>query len=122
MPYLAHRSLVKPFEPSSRAAALRRPEDADAGGAQIVGDAGHQRRLRPDHNQVDRLVAAEIDDCRMVGDIERHAFGVLGNAGIARGGIEPGQQRRRRQFPGQRMLAAARADEEDVHTHAFPTA
>ncbi len=53
------RSLVKPFEPSSWAAALRRPEIADAGLAERVAEAGNERRFGADDDQLDALVAAE---------------------------------------------------------------
>ena len=61
MPLARHRSLVKPLEPSSRAAARRRPERLDAGGFEIVDDAGAQRRFRPDHDEIDRVGAAKLD-------------------------------------------------------------
>ena len=102
---------LRAFELAPR---LRRAEDPDAGGSQIVGEPGDQRRLRPDDDEVDRFAPAEGDDRRMVGWIERHAFGDAADAGIARRGVELGQQRRGRQLPGQRMLAAARADEKDT--------
>ena len=54
MPNSAHRSLVKAFEPSSRAAALRRAEGLDAGRREVVDEAGDERRLRSDHDEVDR--------------------------------------------------------------------
>src|SRR5690606_20460432 len=47
--------------------------------------------------------------------IERDAFGVLRDAGIAGRGVKPAQQRRGRNLPRQRMLAPARADQEYVH-------
>ena len=51
----------------------------------------------------------------MIGRIERRQFGVFGDAGIARGGGEPGQKRRLGELPRQRVFAPARADEKDVH-------
>ena len=79
-----HRSLVKPFEPSSRAADFVGPNVLNARRLEIVDDAGDQRRLRPDHDEVDLVRLAERDHRRMVGDVERDAFGLPRDAGIAR--------------------------------------
>ena len=54
MPASAQRSLVKPFEPSSCAASRLGPKTAMPAAREIVDEAGDQRRLRPDHDQVDR--------------------------------------------------------------------
>ena len=53
MPNSRQRSLVKPFEPSSWAAAARGPEGRDAGPGQIIDQPCHQRRLGADHDEVD---------------------------------------------------------------------
>src|SRR5262245_52511938 len=52
----------------------------------------------------------------MVGDIERNERRLLGDAGIAGRAVEPLDERARCDLPGKRMLASARAEEEDVHT------
>ena len=78
---------MKPLEPSSRAA-FARAERLDAGGFQIVDDAGAQRHLGPDHDEVDLARLAERDHRRVVGEIERHAFGLARDAGIAGRAIE----------------------------------
>ena len=111
----AQRSLVKPFDPSSWAAALDGPKTLMPAALQIVGDPGDERRLRPDHDEVDRSFPAEGGDGGVVGDIERDQFGFLGDAGIARRGVELGQHRRGGELPGQRMLAAAGPDEKNIH-------
>ena len=46
---------------------LGRAEHLDPGGGQIVGEAGHQRRLGAHHHEADVVVAAEADDGGMVG-------------------------------------------------------
>jgi len=51
----------------------------------------------------------------VVRGVERHAFGLLGDAGIAGRNEQFREQRRRRQLPGQRMLATAGADKKDIH-------
>jgi hypothetical protein len=51
----------------------------------------------------------------MVGQVERHALGLLRNAGIARGAIESLDQRTIRDFPGQSVLSPTGTQEENVH-------
>ena len=51
----------------------------------------------------------------MVGDVERDAFGLLRDAGVARRADEPVDQRAGGELPGQRVLASAGAEEENVH-------
>ena len=51
----------------------------------------------------------------MVGEIERDAFGLLRDAGIARRAIELVGERARGDLPGQRVLAPAGTEDEDVH-------
>ena len=55
MPASAQRSLVKPFEPSRRAASRDGPKTRNAGRGKIVDEPGDQRRLRPDDDEVDRI-------------------------------------------------------------------
>ncbi len=95
---------------------LRGTERLDPGGFQIVDDAGAKRRFRSHHDEADALVLAEGDHRRMIGRIERHAFGLLRDPGIARRAIEAVHQRARRHFPGQRMLASAGSEQKDVHS------
>ena len=106
---------MKPLEPSSWAAALRRAERLDAGGGERVDEAGDQRRLRPDHDEVDGVGLAEGDHGGMVGDIQRDALGLPGDPGIARRAPQLVHQRRGRDLPGQRMFAPAGADQKNVH-------
>ena len=92
-----------------------RPERLDAGGLEIVDDPGAQRRLRPDDDEIDIVLAAKPDHARMVGEVERDAFGLARDAGIARRANEPVAERACRQLPGQRMFAPAGAEEQNVH-------
>ena len=71
MLYCLHRSLVKPFEPSSRAAALVGPKVRKPAASMIVDDAGDQRIVRADHHEVDRELLAERHHRRVVGDVDR---------------------------------------------------
>ncbi len=92
-----------------------RSERLDAGGFQVVDDAGAERRLRPDHHKVDAMFAAKRDHRPMIGEVEADAFGLPRDAGIARRAIEPVGERACRHFPGQRMLAPAGAQQQDIH-------
>src|SRR6202795_3655494 len=51
----------------------------------------------------------------MIGDVERHALGLPRDAGIARRAVEPIGERACRHFPGQRVLAPAGAQQQDIH-------
>jgi hypothetical protein len=51
----------------------------------------------------------------MVGDIERDAFGLARNPGIAWCAPEFRQQRRRSDLPRESVFAAAGTEQEDVH-------
>ena len=106
---------MKPLEPSSRAAALVGPNALMPAASRSSTMPAHQRRLRPDDDQVDLVALAERDDRGVVGDVERHAFRLARDAGIARRAIEPVGERACRHLPGQRVLAPARTEEENVH-------
>src|SRR5262249_42679354 len=81
-------------------------------------DAGAERRLGADHDQIDILRLAERNHRRVVGDIERHDLAVAGDAGVARRAKKPLDQRTRRDLPGERMLASARAEKKDIHARS----
>ena len=61
---------------------------------------------------------AERDHWPRSRDVERDAFGHLGDAGIAGRAAELVHSGRGRDRPGQRMLAAAAAEDQDVHGEA----
>ena len=116
MPASAQSALVKPFDPSSCAAARDGPKAGMPAAARSSTMPGDQRRLRADHHEVDLVVARQkATTAAWSADVERDELGVLGDAGIARRREEPRQLRRLRELPGERMLAAARADEEHIH-------
>jgi len=79
------------------------------------GNSGDQRSLGPHHHKVDLLILAERDHRLVVGEVERDAFRLLRNAGIARRAIKLVRQRARGDRPGERVLAAAGTENEDVH-------
>ena len=97
-----------------------RPEDLDAAAQKIIGKARHQWRLRSHHHETDALGLAESDNGGVI--CHRHILqpGDLADTGIAGGHEELVAQGAVGDGPGQRMLAAARPDEEDFHARARP--
>ena len=92
-----------------------RAERGNAGRLQPVDQAEHQRQLGPRHHQLDAFLPAEGDDAGDVVGRERHA-GRLARDRIAAGrAIQAIDERRCRERPAQRMLAPARADDQDLH-------
>ncbi len=63
---------------------LARTERLDAGGCEIINNAGGERRFRPDDHEIDGVGLAERDHGGVVGDIQRDAFGFTRDAGVAR--------------------------------------
>ena len=58
-------SLAKALEPSKRAPAGSGTEHGEAPVAQLIGQSGHQRRLRAHHGEVDLLALHEGDEAGM---------------------------------------------------------
>ena len=92
-----------------------RPEDRDACRPQHVGDSGDERRLGPDHHEVDVERMREREQPLRVLGADRMALGEPRDARASRGGMEIGQGRCLRELPGERVLAPARTDQESTH-------
>ena len=92
-----------------------RPEDRDARRTQHVGDSADERRLRPDHHEVDVERMREREQPLRVLGANRMALGEPRDARASRGGMEIGQGRGLRELPGKRMLTPARTDQERTH-------
>ena len=92
-----------------------RPERLDPGGCEIVHNTLAHRAFRPNDDEIDVIRSAERDHRLMVTGIEGGKLGLAGDPGITWGAKKPLHQRTRGDFPGQRMLAPAGADEKDVH-------
>ena len=112
-----HRSLVKPFEPSSRAAALLGPNALMPAASRSSTMPAASGTSGPTTTKIDALAWQKAITARVVGEVERDAFGLPRDAGIAGRAIEPVDQRACRDFPGERVLASAGADEEDVQAN-----
>src|SRR3989442_1342309 len=93
-----------------------RPEHGKAFVAQAVGETGNQRHLGPDDDEVGALALGEPHDAVVVVDAHRHAHGAPGDAGIARRRHQTREPRALGELPAERVLAAAAADDEQVHS------
>jgi len=106
----------------------RRPEERDPRRHHRVAQARHQRRLGPAHHQVDagaQRQRGELVDRLGLHDVGRDLrLGYPGDARVAGRRGDAVTQRASRQLPGQRVLAPARTDQENVKAHALdlPTA
>ena len=107
--------MAKAFEPSSRAASRGRAEAGDPDGGHGVGDAGDERRLGADDDQVGADVARQGGD-----GLARHRVDVVQgghgrDAGVARGDVHLVDPRVARQREGEGVLAPAGSDHERLH-------
>ena len=115
MPCLAQRSFMKPLEPSSAAAAALGPK--------ALMPAASSRSTSPATSGASGPTTTKSIFCSLAkadepGDIvggDGDAFGLRGDAGIARGAKKLGRKRRGGDRPAQRMLAAARSDHQNPH-------
>ena len=87
--------------------------------AKAIGQARDQRRLRPDHHEVDLLALGERHLARDVLGADVDAFGHLGDAGIAGRAEQLCAQGGGRNRPAERMFAAAAAHHQDSHGEAL---
>ncbi len=94
-----------------------RAEAAAPGRRKHVDHARHQRRLRPDHRQVNAFTFSQGKERLRVFGVGRHVAypGLQGRAGIARGDQHFPDTGGLRQLPRQRVLAAAAADYQHFH-------
>ena len=105
--------MANAFEPSSRAAAARGPKQRTPAAAQRVGEAGDQRRLGPDDDEVDAGRAGRAGERRRIvgGRVERPRLAP--DAGVAGRAQHLRALRRAQQRAHDRVLAPAGADDED---------
>ena len=73
-----------------------------------VDETQDERRFGTDHGEIDPLAAAKPDERLDVGRADRDALGFVGDPRIAGGAEQAVDQRRRRNRPGERVLASAR--------------
>jgi hypothetical protein len=83
--------------------------------AECVCDARDERRLRPHDDEVDPEEPGEAEEALPVIGRDGVAGRERGDPGVARRRVELGQRGRRREPPGEGVLAAAGPDDEDAH-------
>jgi hypothetical protein len=86
---------------------------------EAVDQPEHQRQLGPGHDQIDALVPAERDDAGQIIDRERHPGRFAADRIAARSAVQPVHERRSGQRPAQRVLAPARAHDQNLHGGAL---
>jgi hypothetical protein len=94
-----------------------RSEAAQAGSFERIRHARHERRLRADDRQRDLFAAREVDQRRGVvrGDIDVDDALLERRPGVAGSNVDLLHARGLRDFPGERVLAAAAAEDENFH-------
>ena len=90
-------------------------EHCDPVPAQEVGKAGDERQLGPDDYEIDPELAAEAENAFGVLGANRVALAEPRDPWVSRRCMERFEARAQLELPGQRVLAAARADDEDPH-------
>ena len=106
------------FEPRRRPV---RPERRNSGLPERVRQPGRERGLRPDDDEVDALPLRQRRQALHILGSDGYAFGLGGDARIARRAEQPLDQRRGRNRPGERMFAPAAAHHQNPHAlHALP--
>src|SRR5438128_6909152 len=103
---------LRPLDPCRLGAG---PEDGDPAVPELVRHTGDEGGLGPDDDEIDGERPRQLED----------RLGILGpdgmtgaerrDARIPRSGVELLERRRLRQPPGERMLTAARAEQEELH-------
>ncbi len=88
-------------------AAALGPKAANPFGFERVDQPQDERRFGADDDEIDPLVAAELDERLDIGRADRNALGFVGDPGVAGGAEQAVDQRRRRNRPGERVLATA---------------
>ena len=114
-PQAAQISLVKAFDASSRAASRPAPKVGMPPARSTSATPSASGASGPTITKSMSFSRAKASDLVAVEDVERHAGRLLGDAGVARGAPEPVALGVLREGPGQRVLAAAAAEDEDVH-------
>src|SRR5260370_18726144 len=103
---------LRAFEPGCRP---RRPECRYTCCRERVDDAGDERRLRPDDDEIDGIRLAEGEDGGVIGNVEADIRRERCGARIAGRDEQLRQPWALGERPSERMLAPTGTEEEDVH-------
>jgi hypothetical protein len=102
-------------EPGSR---LRGAENPQSFALKSIHDARRERVIRPDDREADALALRECHERVVLGDFDRNTRRDLRDAAISRRAIHRRHTRRLFDFPSQRVLPPAAANDEDFHAGA----
>ena len=91
------------------------PEHRHALGLELVGEPGHERRLRPDDDEVDARLRRGGGQRHRVADVGVEPLRLRADARVARRAQQLRLLRRAGERADDRVLAPARADDEDPH-------
>ena len=92
-----------------------RAEDRDPGAAQVVRDARDERGLGADHDEVELVLPAEPEQALDVVHPNGMAARERSDARVSGGGVQLCECVALRELPRERVLSAARADDQDLH-------
>ena len=81
----------------------------------LVADAGHERRLRADHGEVDLEAAREAEQALPIVRTDGMAVAETRNPGVAWGRVQLTQAGSLGELPGERVLTAPRTHDEHLH-------
>jgi hypothetical protein len=95
-----------------------RPEDRDAGMAELVCHACDKRGFRPDDDEVDLVLAAEREQPLAVLGPHRVAVADLGDSRVPRRGVQLVAGLALGQHPRKHMLTAARPHHQNLHAQS----
>ena len=96
-----------------------RAEDMKPSLEKAVGEPQGQRQLGPHDGEVHALPRGDRHQPLDVGVLQRDAVGMPGDPRIPRRGEEPAEPRALGELPGERVLAAATADQQ--YSHSSPS-
>ena len=115
IPWRAMKAFAKTLLHSSCAAARDGPKISRPRGREEIDDAAIERQLGTDDGEVDALALGKREHGFDIGGVDGDAGRDVAHAGIARRADHRFDGRLRGQFPGQRVLAAAAADDHEPH-------
>jgi len=92
-----------------------RTEDGKAPGSEGIADAGDERRFRANDDEIDECAFCKLDDGSRIARVERDAVRPARDPGIARRGNKLAAARRLPKSPRERILPAARTQEQNIH-------
>ena len=110
---------LRPLDARGR---LARPEHGHAGAPKLVRDARDERRLGADDDEVDLVLPAEAEEALDVVHADRVAAAERCDPGIPRRRMQLGQPLALRDLPRERVLAAARPQDQHLHEGEFKVA